>query len=132
MILIIKYTVFCVLAIILNLLTQRACLNLIEIKASYFIALISGTVVGLLVKYYLDKNFIFIDNDNSLYNNSRKFSLYSLNGIITTSIFWGTETMFFYVYATSFARELGAIIGLSIGYFLKYKLDKKFVFQKIR
>lgn len=132
MVLIIKYTVFCVLAIILNLLTQRVCLNLIEIKASYFMALISGTVVGLLVKYYLDKNFIFIDNDNSLYNNSRKFSLYSLNGIITTSIFWGTETMFFYVYATSFARELGAIIGLSIGYFLKYKLDKKFVFQKIR
>ena len=29
-----------------------------------------------------------------------------------------------------FARELGALIGLSIGYIIKYQLDKKYVFEK--
>jgi len=55
--------------------------------------------------------------------------LYTLNGVFTTAIFWGTESVSYFVYATTFARELGAIIGLSIGYFFKYKLDKKYVFQ---
>lgn len=128
--LIFKYTIFCIFAIILNLLTQRAILNLIEVKMGYILALLTGTIVGLITKYYLDKNFIFNDYDSSFINNSKKFSMYTLNGIITTIIFWGTESLFFFIYETSFAREFGAIIGLSIGYVLKYRLDKKYVFQE--
>ena len=123
-----KYIVFCVAAIIVNLSTQRIFLTSILIDY-YFVALFLGTLTGLITKYFLDKNFIFYDFDHSFKNNSEKFTLYAVNGIFTTVIFWGTETLFHIVYSTDFARELGAVIGLSIGYFLKYRLDKKYVFQ---
>ena len=42
--------------------------------------------------------------------------------------FWVTESLFYYIYKTTFV-ELGALIGLSIGYILKYQLDKKYVFK---
>lgn len=123
-----KYIVFCVAAIIVNLSTQRIFLTSILIDY-YFVALFSGTLAGLITKYFLDKNYIFYDFDHSFKNNSEKFTLYAVNGIFTTVIFWGMETLFHFVYSTDFARELGAVIGLSIGYFLKYRLDKKYVFQ---
>ena len=128
--LVIKYILFCIIATVVNLLTQRIFLGLIVIKTGYFVALLLGTLAGLITKYLLDKNYIFNDYDNSFQNNSKKFSLYTFNGILTTFIFWGTESIFFFIYATTFARELGAVIGLSIAYFLKYRLDKKFVFQR--
>ena len=130
MILTIKYILFCVFAIIANLLTQRLFLDLSILDLDYFYALAFGTLVGLITKYFLDKNYIFNDFDNTVKNNSKKFSLYTLNGVFTTIIFWGTESMFFFIYGSTFARECGALIGLSIGYFLKSRMDKKFVFQK--
>lgn len=113
---------------LVNLFTQRIVIAVAASNIEYFVALFLGTVTGLITKYYLDKNFIFNDLDNSIKNNTKKFSLYTFNGIFTTSIFWGTESIFFFIYKTSFARELGAIIGLTIGYILKYRLDKKYVF----
>lgn len=126
--LILKYAFFCVIATIANLLTQRIILDFNFVTLNYFYALLLGTVAGLVTKYFLDKRFIFKDNDNSLKNNTKKFTLYSLNGIFTTIIFWGTETITYYIYSTTLAREIGAVIGLSIGYYFKYKLDKKYVF----
>ncbi|MEL6702576.1 MAG: GtrA family protein, partial [Pseudomonadota bacterium] len=46
----------------------------------------------------------------------------------TTMIFWGTETAFWLIWDTDIMRELGAVIGLSIGYVVKYNLDRRFVF----
>ena len=123
-----KYVLFCVVAIFVNLTIQRIFIELIFVD-NYIIALIFGTLTGLISKYILDKNYIFKDFDHSLKNNSKKFTIYSVNGFFTTIIFWGMESLFYFVYSTSFARELGAIVGLSIGYFLKYRLDKKYVFQ---
>ncbi len=125
-----RYIFFCIIATLVNLLTQRIFLDLAVVRAPYFIALIFGTIMGLITKYFLDKNFIFNDYRNSFSNNYEMFSRYTFNGVFTTIIFWGTESFFFFVYATSFARELGAVIGLSIGYCLKYRLDERFVFQK--
>jgi len=123
-----KYILFCLVAILLNLTVQRIFLELI-FEDNYIVALLFGTLTGLITKYVLDKNYIFKDFDHSLKNNSKKFTMYSVNGIFTTIIFWGMESFFYFIYSTSFARELGAIIGLSIGYFLKYRLDKKYVFE---
>ncbi len=123
-----KYILFCIVSTLVNLATQRIFLNLILVDY-YFVALLYGTLTGLIAKYVLDKKYIFNDFDNSLKNNSKKFTLYSINGILTTMIFWGTESLFYFTFFTSFAREVGAVIGLSIGYFLKYRLDKKYVFQ---
>jgi putative flippase GtrA len=68
--------------------------------------------------------------DNSFSNNKNKFTLYAFNGVLTTLIFWSSESLFYFYYQSNAARELGAVFGLSLGYILKYKLDKKFVFQQ--
>ena len=59
-----------------------------------------------------------------------RFTLYALFGILTTSIFWITEIIFWLIWETALMRDVGAIFGLSIGYFIKYKLDKAFVFTR--
>lgn len=130
MILIFKYILFCIISILVNLLTQRVFLDFSIVEISYFFALALGSITGLLTKYFLDKNYIFIHYDNSFMGNSKQFTAYALNGVITTLIFWGTESLFLFIYATSLAREFGAVIGLSIGYYIKYKLDKRYVFEK--
>ena len=121
-----KYIIFCIIAIVINLSTQRVIMELIFIN-NYFLALLIGTLFGLVIKFILDKKYIFAYSDSSIKNNSLKFSFYSFNGILTTLLFWGTESVFFFIYKTNFAREFGALIGLTIGYFIKYRLDKKYV-----
>lgn len=100
--------------------------------ATWFIlALGFGTLVGLVVKFVLDKRWIFFDQTQGVSENSKKFSVYTLMGVVTTIIFWGFEATFWMIWKTDLLREVGAIIGLSIGYFIKYHLDKKFVFTNI-
>jgi hypothetical protein len=45
-------------------------------------------------------------------------------------MFWGMELGFEFWFQTRAARYLGAVIGLSIGYAVKYRLDKHFVFHQ--
>jgi len=53
-------------------------------------------------------------------------------GLVTTAIFWGAETASWLVWRTELARELGAILGLAVGYVVKYRLDRRFVFTASR
>ena len=87
-----------------------------------------GTLSGLVCKYILDKKYIFYDISNTKKDNAKKFILYSFMGVVTTFVFWGFELGFNYVFDFEFAKYLGAIIGLAIGYITKYFLDKKYVF----
>ena len=126
--LILRYAAFAVVAAIANLATQRAVLHFGE-KGAYFVAAVgAGTIVGLIIKYLLDKRWIFYDFASSVTNHSRKFSLYTAMGVVTTAIFWGTETAFWLIWQTDATRELGVVIGLTIGYVVKYNLDRRFVF----
>lgn len=49
-------------------------------------------------------------------------------GILTTCVFWGMEIGFDFVFSTIHMRYAGAAIGLGLGYFFKYQLDKRYVF----
>lgn len=129
-ILIMRYGAFAVLATIANLAAQRGVLALTSGKYGFMLAVLVGTGVGLVLKYLLDKRWIFLDTTQGAATHSKKFSLYTLTGVITTAIFWGSETAFWLVGQTEFMRELGAVLGLAIGYVLKYQLDRKFVFPK--
>ena len=88
----------------------------------------TGTLSGLVVKYVLDKKLIFYHVVENKKDDAKKFALYSLMGVFTTIIFWGTEIAFDARSQNPNAKYLGAVIGLSIGYIIKYFLDKKFVF----
>lgn len=130
--LIARYTAFAVVAIVANLLTQRLVLSVLDARYGLSVAIIAGTLVGLLAKYYLDKNWIFADLDSGLEKNGKKFALYSLMGIVTTLMFWGMETAFWSIWQTDTMREVGAMLGLTVGYVVKYHLDRRFVFSDQR
>lgn len=126
--LILRYAAFAVVATIANLATQRLALQFGDTGGYFAAAVGAGTIVGLVIKYILDKRWIFYDVETGVTNHSRKFSLYTAMGIITTAIFWGTETAFWQIWQTDMMRELGAVLGLSVGYVVKYNLDRRFVF----
>jgi len=50
-------------------------------------------------------------------------------GVFTTAIFWSFELIFDSIFNHQYAKYLGALIGLTIGYIIKYNLDKRFVFN---
>lgn len=126
--LILRYAAFAAVATIANLATQRLILQLADTGGYFAGAVGAGTIVGLVIKYVLDKRWIFYDVETGPKNHGRKFSLYTAMGLVTTAIFWGTETSFWLIWQTDMMRELGAVLGLSVGYVVKYNLDRRFVF----
>ncbi len=130
--LILRYSAFAIAAILANLATQRAVLELVGGYLGYVVAVGAGTLVGLVLKYLLDKRWIFFDVSTGLAAHGRKFSRYTGMGIVTTLIFWGSETLFWLTWQSDLMREVGAILGLTIGYVIKYNLDKRFVFDEVR
>ena len=129
MFLVLKYSFFALIATIINLFTQFISLAIYSQDFSLYIAIFFGTLTGLIVKYILDKKYIFYYVVKDKKEDSQKFILYSIMGVFTTLIFWGFEIGFDYIFDSEIAKYIGAIIGLSIGYITKYFLDKKFVFK---
>jgi len=127
-----RYTLFAVIATLANLGMQRLVLTAGDSGAIFTAAIGAGTLVGLVVKYVLDKRWIFYDSSTGLRAHGRKFALYTAMGIVTTCIFWGSETAFWLIWGTDTMRELGAILGLMVGYVTKYILDRRFVFTDAR
>lgn len=127
-----RYILFAVIATLVNLLTQRTVLMLSSFEHVLFFAIFVGTLVGLLVKYFLDSRWIFQRVKTSAQKQKRKFFFYTLTGIVTTAIFWGAEFSFWLIWQTEVMRELGAVLGLSVGYFAKFHLDSRYVFSNIK
>jgi putative flippase GtrA len=126
--LVVRYAAFAVLATIANLAAQRLVLAVDDGPWGFAAAVFLGTLVGLVLKYALDKRWIFDDRSTGVAAHGRRFSLYTLMGVVTTAIFWGTETAFWLIWGTDLAREAGAVLGLTVGYVVKYRLDRRFVF----
>lgn len=126
--LILRYAGFAVLATLANLAAQRGVLALWHGPFALPLAIGVGTLAGLVLKYLVDKRWIFADRSRGAATHARKFTLYTLMGVATTAIFWGSETAFWLIWRTDPMRELGAVLGLSVGYVVKYQLDRRFVF----
>jgi putative flippase GtrA len=141
--LVLRYALFAVIATVANLGTQRLVMPLADwmpgwleglvpqklyATAVFGAAMILGTFVGLVIKYVLDKKWIFFDTGTGLKQHGAKFGLYTAMGLVTTAIFWSTESLFWFVWHTQAMRELGAVLGLAVGYVVKYRLDRRFVF----
>ena len=124
----IKYIIFAVIATLLNLLFQYLSFKVYDGFGSLYVAMFLGTLAGLIAKYILDKRWIFYHISKNKKDDAKKFILYSIMGIFTTIIFWGTEIAFDMLLQNSNAKYIGAVIGLGIGYITKYYLDKRFVF----
>ncbi len=97
----------------------------LAIEASVFV----GTGVGLVVKYVLDKRYIFRFSARNTMHDAQTFVIYTAMGVATTLLFWSFEFGFNHIFRTKEMRYLGALIGLGLGYWAKYNLDKRFVFR---
>ncbi|WP_238367986.1 GtrA family protein [Mesobacterium pallidum] len=128
--LVLLYTLFAVIATLANLGTQRLVIGEALTGPRFIAGLVLGTGVGLVIKYILDKRWIFDDRETGAKAHTKKFAGYTLMGVATTAIFWGFEAAFWYATESHAMRELGAVIGLGIGYVTKYRLDRAFVFTR--
>ncbi len=123
------YTIFALFATVANIGSQEIAITLYQGSFAIMLSILVGTAVGLVLKYWLDKRYIFQYQTQSIQHGSKTFTLYTIMGVITTFIFWGFELAFEAIYGTKEMRYLGGIIGLAIGYYVKYQLDKRYVFK---
>ena len=122
------YAAFAALATVANLLTQAAVVWAYRGPYALPLSVLAGTAVGLPIKYVLEKRHIFAFQAESLSHDGHMFIIYSAMGVLTTLMFWGVEYAFHVVFGTDAMRYLGGAIGLSVGYVIKYQLDKRYVF----
>ena len=87
--LILRYTAFAMVATLVNLAVQRLVLAIGTGWWAFALAVGLGTLVGLVVKYLLDKRWIFQDTSTGLRAHGTRFILYTSMGLVTTAILWG-------------------------------------------
>ncbi|MGZ0020260.1 GtrA family protein [Nitrosomonas sp. wSCUT-2] len=125
----ITYAILALIATAANIGAQDLVIRVYSGAFDVLLSVAIGTGVGLVVKYVLDKRYIFNFRARSVAHDGQVFTLYVLMGVATTLIFWGFEFGFHYLFGTKEMRYLGGVIGLAIGYLTKYHLDKRFVFR---
>jgi len=122
------YTFFAVLSTIINIVSQMVSIWAYTGPFAIEVSILVGTATGMPLRYFLDKRHIFTFTSINIAHDGKLFLLYSAMSVITTFIFWGTEYVFHFIFDSDLMRYLGGIIGLAIGFFIKYQLDKKYVF----
>lgn len=123
------YAILALIATAANIGSQDLVIRSYSGPYAITLSIIVGTGVGLLLKYALDKRYIFRFRARDAVHDGQTFILYTLMGLATTVIFWGFEFAFQHIFQSDGMRYLGGVIGLAIGYLTKYHLDKRYVFR---
>lgn len=123
------YGIFAALSILVNIGTQALLVGTLSHPKIILISVLAGTAAGLVSKYLLDRNFIFPPEMGERRFTATNFFHYSATGVVTTLIFWSMEYGFHVAFEQDLFRYFGGVIGLSIGYSVKYRMDKTMVFQ---
>ena len=127
----IVYAIIALIATAANLVAQALAVHLWTGPWQIELSVLVGTAVGLVLKYLLDKVFIFRFKAENAAHDLHTFVLYTGMGVLTTVVFWGFEFAFYRAFEDKSLRYLGGLIGLGIGYWAKYHLDKRFVFRAV-
>ena len=117
------YFLFALLASFINIIGQHIFLTF---NKNLFLAVIVGSGAGLVFKYVLDNNFVF---DGKQPINIKTFFIYAFVGACITPIIWIVEVIFLNIFGTVFMRDIGALLGLALAYFLKFDMDNSYVFN---
>lgn len=123
-----NYTLCAIIATLVNICSQELSLAIYRSAYSITVSVLVGTAAGLIVKYVLDKRYIFQFQASDAKHDTQTFIIYTLMGLLTTVVFWGFEFGFDHVFGTKHMRYAGGVLGLALGYYIKYQLDKRFVF----
>ena len=122
------YSLFAGLSTVVNIGSQMLSMLIYSGAYAVEISIFIGTLAGLPLRYFLEKRYIFSFDSKNIKHDGQLFILYSFMGVFTTAIFWGTEYACHLIFTTDVMRYIGGVLGLTIGYFIKYQLDKRFVF----
>ena len=125
--LVVAYASFAAVATLANLAAQTASLAVYRGPHALWVAIAAGTLAGIVPKYALDKRWIFDDRSAGPSAHARRFTTYTLLSVATTVIFWATEIIF-----SQLGGEwhlAGAVLGLALGYWAKFHLDRRFTFR---
>jgi putative flippase GtrA len=122
------YSLFAGLSTVVNIGSQMLSMLIYSGAYAVEISIFIGTLAGLPLRYFLEKRYIFSFESKNIKHDGQLFILYSFVGVFTTAIFWGTEYAFHLIFTTDAMRYIGGVLGLTIGYYIKYQLDKRFVF----
>lgn len=125
----IVYAILALIATAANIGAQDVFIRSYSGTYDVLLSVVIGTGIGLVVKYILDKRYIFQFRARNAAHDGKTFILYTVMGLVTTVIFWGFEFGFDRIFETKEMRYMGGIIGLAIGYLVKYHLDKRYVFR---
>lgn len=123
-----KYAAFCIAATAANLGVQAAVFAVLDWELELYAGMAAGTGAGLALKYILDKRFVFAFKARDAGDDLLRFLRYSSMGLATTAIFWLAEWTADAILPGAWGRYVGAVAGLALGYYAKYRLDKRFVF----
>ena len=122
------YSLFAALSTIINISSQIVSIWLYKGTFAVEISILAGTAAGLPLRYFLEKRYIFNFKSKNLSQDGETFVLYGAISVMTTLIFWVTEYSFHLVCGSDLMRYAGGIVGLAVGFYVKYQLDKKYVF----
>ena len=125
-----RYAACAAAATAANVATQRITSALYAGRFELYAAMAAGTLTGLVAKYLLDRRWIFPARRAALGGHAVAFARYTLTGAATTCLFWGTELAFAALGDARWLRYAGAVLGLTVGYLTKYRLDRRFVFRE--
>jgi putative flippase GtrA len=123
-----RYTAFAAVSTAVNLGVQHLSLVAYAGPLAVAVSILAGTGAGFLCKYGLDKRFIFFDARVAALHEAGRIALYGATGVVTTLVFWACEIGLWRAVGADWGRDVGAVIGLAIGYWAKYQLDRRFVF----
>ena len=122
------YSLFAGLSTAVNIGSQMLSTLIYSGVYAVEISIFIGTLAGLPLRYFLEKRYFFSFQSKNIKHDRQLFILYSFMDVFTTAIFWGTEYAFHLIFVGDFFRYAGGVLGLAIGYYVKYQLGKRFVF----
>jgi hypothetical protein len=126
----VMYALVSALATFANILTQAVVIWIYSDAYAVELSVLAGTAVGFPIKYVLEKKYVFYFKAESIGHDTQLFILYGFMGVFTTAVFWGFEFAFHFFFDTDAMRYLGGAIGLTVGAYIKYHLDQRFVFKQ--
>lgn len=126
-----RYAATAVLSVVANLLAQEMTVRGAP-HTHLMVSIVVGTLVGFLIKYVVDKTWTFQERYTTPFGEAQRITLSGLFSVVTTLIFWAFELGFHAIWQTDFAKYLGAVLGLGIGYTVKFWLDRRHVFRESR
>ena len=115
----VRYVLFAVVAGLGNLGAQEVAARILP-QVPLMFPILVGTAVGFIVKYILDKKWIFQDSFEAHAQEVQKVLKYGVFSLATTLLFGQTVA----------AKYAGAVLGLGAGNWIKYQLDKTYVFKR--